>query len=201
MSEEEAREWLVRQFGPASLDRLMTFVDLLVDEAARQNLIAPSTIPVIWARHIVDSAQLAAFSTGDGLWLDIGSGGGLPGIVLALLIERPFLLCEPRKLRAAFLDHAVSTLGLTGRVTVAACKVEALQVRAATITARAVTGVDLLVKAARGCADRDTVWILPRGQSGAIEIEASVMLSSAVFHVEPSVTDPSAGILIARGIS
>ncbi|WP_375382076.1 16S rRNA (guanine(527)-N(7))-methyltransferase RsmG [uncultured Sphingomonas sp.] len=201
MTEEEARDWIVRHHGQAALDRLGQFVTLLVDEAGRQNLIAPSTIPSIWSRHIVDSAQLAGFSTGTGLWLDIGSGGGLPGVVLALLTDRSFVLCEPRKLRATFLQKAVAVLGLADRVSVATSKVEALTIRACTITARAVTGLDALVRAARGCADQDTDWILPLGQSGAAQIQASTMLRRTVFHVEPSLTDPTATILVARGIA
>lgn len=201
MTEEEARDWIVRHYGQAALDRLEPFVAMLIVETGRQNLIAPSTIPTIWSRHIVDSAQLAAFSAAEGPWLDIGSGGGLPGIVLALLTDRPFILCEPRRLRAEFLQRAVEALGLSDRVSIAASKVEALTIRAATITARAVTGLDLLLRAARQCADRDTVWILPRGQSGAAEIQASTMLRRAVFHVEPSLTDPTARILVARGVA
>ncbi len=201
MTEEEARDWIVRHHGQAAFDRLGQFVAMLVDESGRQNLIAPSTLPSIWTRHIVDSAQLAGFSTGTGVWLDIGSGGGLPGLVLALLLDRPFILCEPRKLRAVFLRDVTDALGIADRVSVAVSKVESLTVQAETITARAVTGLDALVRAARHCADQDTGWILPLGQSGAAQIQASTMLRRAVFHVEPSLTDPTASILVARGIA
>ena len=201
MTEEEAREWIVRHHGQAALDRLGCFVAMLIEEAGQQNLIAPSTIPSIWSRHIVDSAQLAGFASGTGLWLDIGSGGGLPGVVLALLTDRPFVLCEPRKLRAAFLQKVADALGLAGRVSVAPSRVETLSIQAATITARAVTGLDSLLRAARHCATWDTDWILPLGQSGAAQIQASTMLRRAVFHVEPSLTDPAASILVARDIA
>ena len=202
MTEEEARDWVAGAFGLAAVDRLARYAALLVAGATTQNLIAPSTIPSVWSRHIADSAQLARLAEpGDGLWLDIGSGAGLPGLVLALLLDRPFVLSEPRRLRAVFLREAVAELGLEERVEVVVTRVEQLRRRAATISARAVMGLDPLLRAALPCADPDTQWILPRGQSGRSEIELSSMLAHATFHVEHSLTDPLAAILVARGIA
>lgn len=201
MTGEEARAWIAHRHGDAAVDRVARFVDLLVAATARQNLISPASVPHVWDRHVVDSAQLAAFSTATGRWLDIGTGGGLPGMVLALLLpDRRFTLCEPRRLRAAFLQDAADELALGDRVTVAACRVETLDMRAETISARAVGGLESLLTSARSCAHRGTEWILPRGQSGAAEIQASAMLRRTMFHVEPSLTEPSAVILVARGI-
>ena len=72
-----------------------------------------STVDEIWERHIADSAQLVRFEPRpDASWLDIGSGAGLPGLVIAILTEGPMTLVEPRRLRADFLQRAVDELGL-----------------------------------------------------------------------------------------
>lgn len=201
MTEDDAREWVAARYGAAGLERLGRFVAMLIDETGRQNLIAPSTIATVWSRHIVDSAQLANFTNeSNGPWLDIGTGGGMPGLVLALLLDRPFVLCEPRTLRADFLRRTVEAFDLTSRVDVAHCRADALRLSAATITARAVASLDTVLQSARHCAGSATTWILPRGQSVPAEIEASTMLRPAMFHVEPSLTDPASGIVVARGL-
>ena len=108
-----------------TLALLEQYVALLLKENARQNLIARSTTHEIWQRHIADSAQLVRFAPRpDSSWLDIGSGAGLPGMVIAILAQGPVTLVEPRKLRADFLTCAAKTLGLDGRVKVHAAKAE-----------------------------------------------------------------------------
>ena len=100
MTEDEARSWVRERFDVSRETLLAKFADLLVRENAHQNLISRSTIPAIWSRHIVDSAQLVEWAGDDAAgksWLDIGSGAGLPGIVLAILHDGPVLLVEPRK--------------------------------------------------------------------------------------------------------
>ena len=189
------------RFGAAAVDRLERFAGLLISANARQNLIAPSTVPVIWERHLLDSAQLADIDSRSGLWLDIGSGGGLPGLVVALLLDRPFVLCEPRRLRAAFLAEAVETLGLGNRVTVAQQRVETLRVSATTISARAVASLGALIDGARACSEIGTLWLLPRGKSGRTELEVVRHAVKGEFHVKQSLTDPDAVIVVATGIA
>ena len=76
--------------------------------AQRQNLVSASTLDQLWERHILDSAQLVRFEPRPGAsWVDIGSGAGLPGIVIACLVDGPGTLVEPRRLRAEFLHKAV----------------------------------------------------------------------------------------------
>src|SRR3546814_18156060 len=86
---------------------------MLVAENAQQNLVAASTIPTLWTRHIADSAQLLALDAreGEGLWLDLGSGAGLPGLVVAILSDRPVALVESRKRRCEFLRSVAGPLG------------------------------------------------------------------------------------------
>lgn len=199
MSEEEAKAWVEERFGSAAVDALARFACLLVQENEQQNVIAPSTVGQIWSRHLVDSAQLALWGGSSGLWLDIGTGGGLPGLVLALVLDRPFLLVEPRRRRAGFLAHCVETFGLASRVEVIQRRVETVQVEAHTISARAVAGLGVLFSAAGQCAGPATIWVLPRGQSGADELQALPMRQARHFHVEHSLTNSAATILVGKG--
>ncbi len=199
MTEDEARAWIAARTDVSRETRLAQFVDLLRDEATRQNLIAPSTLDAIWARHIVDSAQLLGHGDPGGLWLDIGSGAGLPGIVLAILRDDPVELVEPRKLRTAFLQQCVDTLGLTN-VTIHTAKVERTKGRAAVVTARAVGSLDTLFRIARHRSDRSTLWVLPKGRNAQSEVEDAQLWWQGSFHVEPSVTAPDSLIIVAKEV-
>src|SRR3546814_4719329 len=115
-------------------------------------------------RHVVDSAQLLDWADRDGSWLDVGAGAGFPGMLVALLSDRPVALCEPRKRRAAFLERAAAALDIADRVTIAATKVQAVSGRFAVISARAVAALPDLFAAACHNAGRDTVWVVPKGR-------------------------------------
>ncbi len=199
MTEDEARDWIRTRTDVSRETRLAAFVDLLRDEATRQNLVSPSTLEQIWARHIVDSAQLLDHIDPGGLWLDIGSGAGLPGIVLAILRDDPVELVEPRKLRTAFLQHCADTLGLTN-VTIHTAKVERTKGRASVITARAVGTLDTLFRIARHRSDRSTIWVLPKGRNAQSEVEDAQLWWQGSFHVEPSVTAPDSLIIVAKEV-
>ena len=77
-----------------TFDMIERYVSMLIQENSHQNLIAPSTVDEIWERHIIDSAQLIPLAT-PGSLLDIGSGAGLPGVVIALLTGAEMVLSEP----------------------------------------------------------------------------------------------------------
>lgn len=199
MTEDEARDWIRSRYDVSRETRLGAFVDLLRDEATRQNLVSPATLDEIWARHIVDSAQLLDHADATGLWLDIGSGAGLPGIVLAILRDGPVELVEPRKLRTAFLQHCADTIGLTN-VTIHTEKVERTKGDAAVITARAVGSLDTLFRVARHRADHSTCWVLPKGRNAQSEVEDAQLWWQGSFHVEPSVTAPDSLIIVAKEV-
>lgn len=88
--------------------------------AARINLVAPSTLGEIWQRHILDSAQLARLAPEASRWLDLGSGGGFPGAIIALILkDRPGAsidLVESNGKKAAFLRASLAELGAPARV-------------------------------------------------------------------------------------
>ena len=201
MTEAEAREWIRAAFGVSRETALATLVEIIRREALQQNLVAPSTLDSIWSRHIVDSAQLLRHATaaGDGDWIDIGSGAGLPGLVLAVLDDRPIELIEPRRLRTAFLERAADQLGLS-HVRVLTAKVERTAGRAAVITARAVANLAQLFEMAEHRSDSSTLWVLPKGRNAHSEVEAARRSWQGWFHVEPSITADDSLIVVARGV-
>lgn len=195
MTEAEARAWFVERFGEARTARVGAFLDMVCVETEQQNLISPASVASIWSRHGLDSAQLMFHVEQSGGWLDIGTGGGFPGMIVAICGDQPTTMVEPRRKRAAFLEEAASRLGLTNTRVVAA-KVESVTGTFATISARAVASVEKLLQAADHCATPETRWILPRGRIEAEELARLRRDRTRVFHVEHSLTDPQSTILL-----
>ena len=184
-----------------TFERLVAFVALLKEAAGSQNLVSRSTLHSIWERHILDSAQLVRFGPqGGASWLDIGSGAGLPGLVIALLVEGPVTLVEPRRLRIDFLHFAVEQLRLAPRVTIRQGKVERLAGNFDVITARAVASLGRVLEISSHLSTKKTVWILPKGRSARTELAEAQRAWQGTFHVEQSVTDPDSMIVVASGV-
>ena len=182
-------------------ERLERYVALLVEENERQNLVAESTIKDIWVRHIADSAQIVRFvPRPDSSWLDIGSGAGLPGIVVALLTEGPMTLVEPRKLRAEFLRRTADSLGLAHRVTINAAKAERIGGAFDVITARAVASLDVLLRISLHLSTDKTRWLFLKGKSAQSELDDARGKWQGVFRLEPSRTDSEAAIIVATQV-
>lgn len=203
MTEEEARAWIRDGFGVSRETLLDRYGALLRAEAPNQNLIAASTFDTLWARHFVDSAQLVPLASDAprGTWLDVGSGAGLPGIVAGVLLDRPVMLVEPRARRVEFLQRVILELGLT-RVMVQQSKVETYHPtnRVAIVSARAVAELSQLLASTAHCTDSSTIWLLPKGRNAQSEVEAVQVKWQGAFHVEPSITQPDSGIVVARGV-
>lgn len=181
--------------------KLQTLSVLIIDENKRQNLVAESTVPHLWQRHILDAAQLIRFAPPRASWLDIGSGAGLPGLVIAIITSQPVTLVEPRRLRADFLARAVIRLDLVRNVTIIQSKIESLQlVPFDVMTARAVASLDRLFALAGHLSHKDTVWVLPKGQGAKSELDDARRTWQGDFRLEPSCTDPDAQIVIASGV-
>ncbi|KQN35640.1 16S rRNA (guanine(527)-N(7))-methyltransferase RsmG [Sphingomonas sp. Leaf407] len=203
MSEDDARAWIAARFGADRMATLAAFAGRIVAETAGQNLIATSTIPHIWERHLLDSAQLVPLTDGAGVgdWIDIGSGAGFPGIVAAILTDRRVVLVEPRARRAALLGEMARDLGLAN-VVVHQARIERLSADrpAAIITARAVARLSALFAIGLGHANRDTLWVLPKGRAAADELAEARAEWRGTFHVEHSITDPTSSIVVATGV-
>ena len=202
MTEGEAIAWLQDQLNVSreTLDALETFVAFLKREAESQNLISASTLDHIWSRHIVDSAQLLLFtdaSAAQNNWLDLGSGAGFPGLVIALLTNYHVTLVESRARRVDYLQRAVDMLDLTHRVNVAGITLERLEtVPFAFISARAFAPLPKLFDLAARFATNNTLWLLPKGRNAKAEWEGAQAQWDGNFRIMDSVTDPEAGILV-----
>lgn len=202
-TETAARAWIEARFAPtaAQWENLDRFAAMLVAENAQQNLIAASTVPNLWVRHMADSAQLLALDSrdGDGLWIDLGSGPGLPGLVVAILSSRPMLLVESRKRRCEFLRHVAAALDLA-HVEVAEARLEQVATCAATtISARAFAPLDRLISLSARFSTESTRWLLPKGRNAVKELALLPQPWQRMFHVEQSRTDATSQILVGEG--
>lgn len=197
--EGEARAWLAAlpQYDRAAERRLELLVALLRKENARQNLVSAASLDSVWRRHVADSAQLLGHvSRETGTWLDLGSGAGFPGLVIAALApEQPVHLVESRKRRVAWLRFAADRLGLD-RIVVQGERLEQVKdFPAAMISARAFAPLQRLVDLSARFSTSDTLWLLPKGRSAQQELLDFAGWAHR-FHVEQSVTDPAAGVIV-----
>nr|WP_298199577.1 16S rRNA (guanine(527)-N(7))-methyltransferase RsmG [Novosphingobium sp.] len=201
-SNEQARAWLANwpgADGPA-LDRLERLVALLREENARQNLVSAGSLEQVWLRHIADSAQLLTHVPRETPqpWIDLGSGAGFPGLVVAAL--RPgceVVLVESRTRRIEWLTRAAGALGLD-RVRVAGARLETIEpFRAGVISARAFAPLGRLLDLSARFSTSDTIWLLPKGRSARDEVD-QLDGWSHTFHVEHSLTDAEAGVIVGQ---
>jgi 16S rRNA (guanine527-N7)-methyltransferase len=181
-------------------DRLDRLRDLVVFENEVQNLISPNTIDRIEERHIKDSLQLLRYVP-PGVLVDIGSGAGFPGLVLACCRSDPVHLVEPRAKRAAFLERAVADLALGGSTTVWQCRIERVVIPdVMVITARAVASLTDLFDAANHLPSPRTRWVLPKGRAAQSELDTARLSWQGDFELVPSETDPYARIVLASNV-
>jgi 16S rRNA (guanine527-N7)-methyltransferase len=196
---ERLAETARRDVSRETFEKLQDYAALLREEARRQNLISASTLDHLWERHILDSAQLVRFEPHPGAsWADVGSGAGLPGIVIACLVDGPVALIEPRRLRAEFLHKVCESLELNA--TVIATKAERAGGKYDVITARAVANLSQTLEISAHLSTRKTVWALPKGRSAEAELAEAERTWQGAFHMEQSVTDADSLIVVATGV-
>ena len=196
---ERLAEVAQRDVSRETFEKIEAYAALLRQESQRQNLVSVSTLDHLWERHILDSAQLARFEPHEGAsWADIGSGAGLPGIVIACVVKGPVTLIEPRRLRAEFLHKVCESLNLVATVFLG--KAERAQGSYDVITARAVANLAKLLKISAHLSTRNSQWLLPKGRSAEAELAEAQQAWQGVFHVERSVTDPESRIVVATGV-
>ena len=190
-----------RNVSRETFARIERYVELLRHEAVRQNLISASTVETVWDRHVLDSAQLVQFEPKAGsAWVDIGSGAGLPGLVVACLVDGPVALVEPRRLRAEFLQKMIVALDLSARVSVQQVNAQRAQGKYDVISARAVASLSKLFEISQHLSTGNTVWALPKGRSALEELAEAQQAWQGVFHVERSVTDDESYIVVGTGV-
>ena len=198
--EDQAKHYVSDLCDAAAMDKLETLTAELARENERQNLVARATLETVWQRHIADSAQLLKWGGEGSAWLDLGSGAGFPGFVIAVM--RPQLsvvLVESRKRRVEWLERMISELDLQN------CRVEGARLQsietfpAGTISARAFAPLDRLLALSARFSTKDTFWVLPKGRSASQEVKDLPKNRRKMFHVEQSFTDQDAGIVVGRG--
>ena len=203
-NETEARDYVAGLTDAEGMARIEAFAALVLEENQQQNLIAKATEAHIWQRHIADSAQLLENvsretfgANANGPWLDLGSGPGFPGLVIAALHPNmPIVLVESRARRAEFLSRCVAVLDLPK------CRVEGQRLErvepfpARAISARAFAPLAKLLTLSAPFSTRHTAYVLPKGRSAAQELETLKPSIRAMFHVKHSLTDPEAGIIV-----
>jgi 16S rRNA (guanine527-N7)-methyltransferase len=188
-----------RNVSRETFEKLERFVALLREENARQNLVSAATLESVWERHVLDSAQLVKYESGGApSWLDIGSGAGLPGIVIACLVDGDVTLLEPRRLRAEFLHKVSESLAL--RTTVVCAKAERITGAFDMITARAVAPLGELLEISAHLSTRKTIWALPKGRNGLRELAEVKSAWQGDFRVEPSVTSDDSFVVVATKV-
>lgn len=167
--------------------RLDRYIDLLVTWQAKTNLVAPSTLPHLWTRHVSDSLQLLALAPSAKIWVDLGSGGGFPGVVLAsALADTPGAtvhLVERNAKKAAFLREAIRITSAPAIVHLAGIGdiVDSIEGRVDCVTARALAPLHQLVGFAEPLVKRGAKALFLKGQ----DVEAELTEATKYWNIEP----------------
>ena len=200
-SEKAARDWVAKLPGidAGAMGRLDHLVSLLGEENKRQNLVSDTSLQAVWQRHVADSAQLVLHVPREtSTWLDLGSGAGFPGLVIAALQPgREVLMVESRTARIDWLERARLALSL-GRAKVLGKRLELVDsLGVGVISARAFAPLPRLLKLSARFSTSETRWVLPKGRSAQQELDELHGWRHS-FHVEQSITDPQAGIIVGE---
>jgi 16S rRNA (guanine527-N7)-methyltransferase len=167
--------------------RLDRYVDLLREWQAKTNLVAASTLPTLWTRHISDSLQLLDIAPSAKIWVDLGSGGGFPGVVLACALAETrgamVHLVERNAKKAAFLREALRVTGSPGTIHLADIgdSVDRIAGPVDCVTARAVAPLDQLIGFAEPLMRRGAIALFPKGQ----DVEAELTEATKYWKIKP----------------
>ncbi|HEX5508193.1 MAG TPA: 16S rRNA (guanine(527)-N(7))-methyltransferase RsmG [Pseudolabrys sp.] len=186
--------------------RLAGFVELLLLWQRKTNLVANSTLPQIWSRHIADSLQLLGLAPDAKVWIDLGSGGGFPGVPLAGALAETggamIHLVESNGKKAAFLREAVRKLGLPAEVHQQRIENigESFSGKADVVTARALAPLKVLCGYAFRFIEQGALGLFPKGQ----DIEAELTEAAKYWKLEAeqvsSLVNPEGRIVVIRGL-
>lgn len=175
--------------------RLDRYIALLLAWQSKTNLVAPSTLPHLWTRHVADSLQLLSLAPSAKIWMDLGSGGGFPGVVLACaLAETPGAtvhLVERIAKKAAFLREAIRVTGASGAVHLAEIgnTVDRFAGPIDCVTARAVAPLHQLIGFAEPLVRRGAKALFLKGQ----DVEAELTEATRYWKIEPNLHSSRTG--------
>lgn len=188
-----------------TMGRLKTLDALVRKWTPKINLVSKSSLSQIWTRHILDSIQVYRSVSGKGHWVDLGSGGGFPGLVVAILAseDNPDLqisLVESDQRKSTFLRTAIRETGVNCRVLTG--RIEQTDPQQADIlSARALTDLSGLLEFCQRHLGAQGVGLFPKGSKWKSEIEAARRNWVFSYDAIESITDAEAVILKVKGIS
>lgn len=198
----------------ATLGRLKTYAETLAFWQRRINLVAPSTIADVWHRHFADSAQILELApAGVRTWIDLGSGAGFPGLVVAILLAGQeagratrVVLIESDQRKCAFLAEVVRRTGLAGLISVdiQCARIETIATRGMLpqgeiVSARALASLEKLVGLASPLLAPAGRGLFLKGRGVEAELKAARRAFEFSYELVPSRTEPEAGIIVMLG--
>jgi 16S rRNA (guanine527-N7)-methyltransferase len=204
LAKDRAQARLLVPVSRETEERFAVFVDLLARWRKTTNLISEASFPSVWTRHVADSAQIPALAPGAKRWVDLGSGAGFPGLVLAIqLVGVPGAVVhcvESDQRKCAFLREAARATGAPAQIHPQ--RVEALDAKQLgpvdAVTARAFAPLPLTLKLAKVWIDSGAVGVFPRGRSAEDQLEALARDPAYAIEMLPSAVDSEAAILRIR---
>ncbi|MFV0299086.1 MAG: 16S rRNA (guanine(527)-N(7))-methyltransferase RsmG [Hyphomicrobiaceae bacterium] len=194
-------------------ERLQRYVDTLRLWQPRINLVSPQTLDHVWHRHIADSAQIVSLAPEQpGHWVDLGSGAGFPGLVVAIMLAgngpaaTRVTLVESDQRKCAFMREVVRQTSLAGTIPVdiLCMRIEepATQARLASVdvvSARALASLSRLLELAVPMLDKDTTALFMKGRTAADEISEAQRSWIFDYDIVPSTSERDARIVRIRG--
>ena len=202
MSKDEFQRHL--SVSRETIDRLDKYEALITKWNPKINLVASSTLEDIWVRHFLDSAQLASLAPNSGVWLDLGSGGGFPALVIASMLsdthpDVSFILVESDTRKAVFLRTVIRELELNAKVL--SERIEKIPAQhASVLSARALDTLKKLVGYAKIHLNQDGTAFFPKGSSHKNELEQARETWFFDVRTIPSITDTTAAIFAIKDI-
>ena len=183
-----------------TLQRLETYAGLLHQWNAKINLVGPATLPELWWRHMLDSAQLRdSIPESARVVVDLGSGAGFPGLVLAIITGLDVHLIESDARKVAFLRESARATKTTVRIHQQ--RVESVHsFKADVITARACAPLTQLLEWAFPFMGAEAVGVFPKGQNVGLELTDAHKIWTMKVDQRPSRTDPTATVLCVREV-
>jgi 16S rRNA (guanine527-N7)-methyltransferase len=202
MSEEDSKHLLIRdlKFSHADIDKLSKFSNLLLEYNKKYNLISKSTENSIWFRHILDSAQLIKhINMKNSTHLsDFGSGGGFPGIILAIYNKNPEFhvkLYEKSAVKREFLNMVKNSLKIDYEVLE---NVYSDEISADIVVSRAFKKLDKIIKISREIIKKPHKIIILKGKNAQVEINNVSLPSNYSYKMENSITDSDSKIIVIK---
>jgi 16S rRNA (guanine527-N7)-methyltransferase len=206
LAADRVRALSVASVSRETTERLDRFVEMLLRWQRTTGLIAPSTVDQLWTRHVADSLQLLGLAPEARTWVDLGTGGGFPGLVIACaLADQPgsrLHLIDSHCRKAAFLREAVRTLGVPALVHAVRIEefINSFSDVVDVVTARAVAPLRALLAYAEPLVKRGALALFPKGQDVEAELTDAAKYWIIDSELIPSRTSPRGRIVVVRAV-